>query len=257
MRKMKIWNDKKSNAVDNISDERIKMIVEETIGNSDPFWKQPVLMLVQKIIALPDDAESSIIELLGSSQLSSKQLFDLTLCVNEVCKKINILLDFDKEDVKIDELLYSLPFIKRTISNGKTLLKRSELANKFYGYHSINNIISKEDTQDYLNDINAYLSNFEYKSDNNFVISGRKQFIYDEIMDILRGNQSVEQPLYFILGSLEEFISNSNSISFSEPNFMDIKSKNDKYIKSGYVCLEEKIYIDKIIKEIEKYISNN
>ncbi len=98
---------------DNMNDEKLKKIVEEVIGNNDPFWNKPVFEVVKKIIEMPNETESSISKLLGTSQYSSKQLFDIYHCVNKVCKRINIVLDFSKENAKVDGLLYNLPFTKR------------------------------------------------------------------------------------------------------------------------------------------------
>ena len=142
-------------------------------------------------------------------------------------------------------------------NNSIKLLRRNELADKFYGYHSKNNIDSKNATLDYLNLIKEYLNDYEFKTDNNFVFCSRKKFIYDEITNVLNSSQKEKEPLYFVLGSLEEFMSNDNFINSSETNYAEVKAKNDDYIKNGYICLEEKKYIDNIIKAIEDYISND
>jgi hypothetical protein len=52
-------------------------------------------------------------------------------------------------------------------------------------------------------------------------------------------------------------MSNNNFIYSSETNFAEVKDKNDDYIKNGCICLEEKNYIDNIIKAIKNYIFNN
>lgn len=64
---------------------------------------------------MPEGAESSVSKILGNSQYSSKQLFDIYYCVNKVCRRLNIIMDFSKENAKVDGLLYDLPFIKRII----------------------------------------------------------------------------------------------------------------------------------------------
>lgn len=98
-----------------MKDEELKKIVEEVIGNNDPFWNIPVYEIVKKIIELPDGTETSITKLLNNSQFTSKQLFDIYNCVNRVCKRIDIVLDFSKENAKVDGLLYNLPFVIRKI----------------------------------------------------------------------------------------------------------------------------------------------
>lgn len=134
----------------------------------------------------------------------------------------------------------------------KNRLTRKELADKFYGYHSINKINDGKSALDYLIMIEDYLNSYEYVSDSNFVLCGRKKFVYDEILDILSHKKAVEEPLYFVLGSLEEFMSNDNFVNLSDS--MENVNKNDEYIKTGYICLEEKECIDSIILRIRKYI---
>lgn len=94
-----------------MKDEELKKLVEEVIGNNDPFWNIPVYEIVKKIIDLPDGTETSITKLLNNSQFTSKQLFDINHIVIKVCKKININLDFSKNDGKIGGLPYNLPFV--------------------------------------------------------------------------------------------------------------------------------------------------
>ena len=96
-----------------MKDEELKKLVEEVIGNNDPFWNIPVYEIVKKIIDLPDGTETSITKLSSNSQFTSKQLFDIYTCVNRVCRKIDIVLDFSKENAKVDGLLYNLPFVIR------------------------------------------------------------------------------------------------------------------------------------------------
>lgn len=41
-----------------MKDEELKKLVEEVIGNNDPFWNIPVYETVKKIIDLPDGTET-------------------------------------------------------------------------------------------------------------------------------------------------------------------------------------------------------
>lgn len=102
-----------------MKDEKLKKLVEEVIGNNDPFWNTPVYETVKKIIDLPDGTETSITKLLNNSQLTSKQLFDIYTCVDKVCRKIDIVLDFSKENAKVVGLLYNLPFVIRKYYNAQ------------------------------------------------------------------------------------------------------------------------------------------
>lgn len=106
-------------------------------------------------------------------------------------------------------------------------LKRNYIA-KFYGYHSKNNINDKETATNYLSEITTYLNKYFYESNNDFVMIGRKKFVYDEVMDILDGNKKVENPIYFVLGSLEEFMCNNNFISFGGMSGEDFAKMRDK-----------------------------
>lgn len=107
---------KNEKVVEKITDQELKKIVEEVIGNNDPYWNEPVYEIVKKIMSLPSGTETTIIKLLDSSQYTSNQLFDIYLCVTKVCIKIGIVLKFHKDNAKVDGLLYKLPFfIKRIL----------------------------------------------------------------------------------------------------------------------------------------------
>ena len=101
--------------------EELKKIINETLENYAPYLNEKVYKIVNKIIKLEDGEKSSITELLGDSELTQNQLFDLYLCVNKVCKKIGIILDFSSENAKTDGLLYEMLFKKYSIN------KKSEL----------------------------------------------------------------------------------------------------------------------------------
>ncbi len=102
-----------------MNDEELKKIVQEEIGNNDPFWNIPIYETVKKIIDLPDGTETSITKLLNNSQFTSKQLFDIYNFVNRICRRIAISLDFSKENAKVSGLLYNLPFVVRHNQNGE------------------------------------------------------------------------------------------------------------------------------------------
>lgn len=101
-----------------MNDEELKKIVEETIGNNDPYWNEPVFNVVKKIIDMPENTESTIYELVDSDKRTDgKFMFELHKLVMEVCKKINITLDFSKHDGQIIGLPYNISFIKKTLSD--------------------------------------------------------------------------------------------------------------------------------------------
>ncbi len=114
-----------------MSEEELKKIVEEVIGNNDPFWNQPVLNVVKKIIEMPNGTQSTISELLGAPQGYPKQILNTARSVVKVCQKINIVLDFGKENAEADELLGTLPFTKMVAN--ETGLNLDELIKKVSG----------------------------------------------------------------------------------------------------------------------------
>ena len=139
-------------------------------------------------------------------------------------------------------------------------LIRNEIANKFYGKHNEINVENRDSVFNYLNELDNYLNNYQYESNSDFIFCGRKKSIYDEIIEIMNGTKSVDNPIYFILGSLEEFLSNNNVIHVSDSdalgiNWNDLRDANDRYISTGVICLEEKNYIDDIINIIKSLLA--
>ncbi|MEG2348455.1 MAG: hypothetical protein RSB67_02270 [Clostridia bacterium] len=112
----KIFNTQKE-ALKEIANEfkssPLKTIVQECIGNDDPYWNIPVCKLVDKIMKLNDGDETSIVELIEDSNYTSKQLFDISKYTFKVCDKLNIKLDFSKHESKSVGLPYNLTFVKK------------------------------------------------------------------------------------------------------------------------------------------------
>ena len=97
--------------------EELKKVVEEVIGNNDPFWNDPVLDAVNKIISLPEGNSTSIKQLLGDkSEFENpypNQLLSICSSIIEVCKKINIILDFGNENISDLSLVFDKEFVKK------------------------------------------------------------------------------------------------------------------------------------------------
>lgn len=191
----------------------------------------------------------------------SRELVKCAKCGKEsqqlIVYSVNYYLEGKENGDKLLHHKQKCPYCNyEAIDLSKNKLIRKELADKFYGYHSKNKINSSDLTINYLNELQNFLKNYNYENDTDFVMEGRKKFVYDEIMDILNGTQNVNEPLYFVLGSLEEFISNNNFINPSTENYIEVREKNDRYSNKGIICLEEKKYIDNIIEEIKKYIKS-
>lgn len=101
-----------------MNDEELKKIVEETIGNNDPYWNEPVFDVVKKIIDLPENTETTISQLIDSNNKSdSKFMFEINKSVTEVCEKIDITLDKSKHSGQIIGLPFNISFIKKTLSD--------------------------------------------------------------------------------------------------------------------------------------------
>lgn len=101
-----------------MKDEELKKIIEEVIGNNDPFLNEPVYNIVKKIINLPEGAETTISKLLGDTSNSyDKFMFDIEDSVTKVCEKINIKLDKSKYKGAIVGLPFCIPFEKVCMSN--------------------------------------------------------------------------------------------------------------------------------------------
>lgn len=108
----------------NMNDERLKKIVEEVIGNNDPFWNEPVYNIVKKIIDLPEGTETTISKLLGDTSNSyNKFMFDIDKTVTKVCEKINIKLDRSKYKGAVVGLPFNIPFKKVCFNNNKSFEK--------------------------------------------------------------------------------------------------------------------------------------
>lgn len=147
-------------------------------------------------------------------------------------------------------------------------LKRKDLSNKYDYYHVKNKINDKKHALIYLDELLNYLNQFDYYDDDNFIFGGRKKYLYDEIVRIIRNEQKEKEPLYFVLGSLEEFMCNGNMLNYNDvdksnwingkiidgKDFIELRNKDDLYTNSGYICKQEKLKIIEIIDMIKKYI---
>lgn len=99
-----------------MKDEELKKIVEEVIGNNDPFWNVPIYNIVKKIIDLPEGTETTISKLLDDTTNSyNKFMFEINKIVTEVCKKINIQLDKSNYKNAVVGLPYNIPFVKKSV----------------------------------------------------------------------------------------------------------------------------------------------
>lgn len=100
-----------------ITDEELKKIVEETIGNNDPLFNDSVFDIVRKIIKLPEGTEITVNQLLGDIYpRDTNFMFEVDNFVAKVCEKLNIILDKSKHDGQDIGLPFNISFIKKTLS---------------------------------------------------------------------------------------------------------------------------------------------
>lgn len=154
-------------------------------------------------------------------------------------------------------------------------LKRKDIASKLYDYRN-NNKENKDDktyTDGFLKVIEDYFSKSKFDSDKDFIMTGRKKFLFDEFYDYLdhKENHKFDNPIRFAIGNLEEFICNNNWVNFSDvdkskwkdgniidgKDFAELRDINDRYSAKGYICLEEKEYIDKMMTRLNEEINDN
>ena len=127
----------------NITDDELKKIVEETIGNNDPYFNEPVLDVVRKIIKLPEGTEITVNQLLGDTYTRyTKFMFEIDNSVAKVCEKLNIILDKSKHAEQEIGLPFNISFIKKTLSDEIVNSIPETLKDFFYIYNG--NIYAKQ-----------------------------------------------------------------------------------------------------------------
>lgn len=134
-------------------------------------------------------------------------------------------------------------------------LKRTLINDKYGSYHMKNNIKTSEFAKKYIKELTSYLNGFDYENDSDFIFEGRRKFLYDEVFKILNGEQIEKNPIYFILGNIDEFMCYPNYITTNISS--ELKKKNDDYNKKGYICKEEKDKLIEMLNELNKYINQN
>lgn len=96
-----------------MDDEKLKKIIEEAVGNNDPFWINSAYEIVKKIISFPDGTEFSIRQLVNDKQASGNYLFSIYNCVSTVCEKIGISLT-SKHKGAIVGMPYNIQLVKNS-----------------------------------------------------------------------------------------------------------------------------------------------
>lgn len=135
-------------------------------------------------------------------------------------------------------------YLNRDLSRRK--LNRNVIREKLYNI----NHNSEDYENNFISIVDYYFSNYKFESNENFLFSGRKKFLYDEFYEYLNNKEKYknENPIRFAITNLEEFISNDNFVADNS----ELRDKNDNYSASGYICLEEKEIIIKMLDRIKK-----
>ena len=219
-----------------ITNENLKAITEEVIGNNDPYWNTAVNDIVKKIIDLPNETPTTIADLIN---YNPKETFvdplkqgQIRVLVNNVCKKLNI--ELERTDDKLGGLAY------------------------YYLFKKIDNNVEEKKLEN---------NNVKF-NDNLYVINDEKITITKKEYDNLKYCQ---EDLY----SIEDFIAPKNDFSLkifkgavipkTHPNYynnrisIEINSLNDYKIrieKMSYILTEKRYEVIKntIEKELNKLI---
>ena len=154
-------------------------------------------------------------------------------------------------------------------------LKRKDIADKLYEYRKNNDgkLDIKSYTNGFIEIVENFISKSIFESDNDFLMVGRKKFLFDEFNDYLDNKEKhkLENPIRFAIGNLEEFITNNNWVNISDvdkskwkenkfingKDFAELRDKNDRYSLAGYICLEEKEYIEKMLNRLRNEFKDN
>lgn len=93
--------------------EEIEKIVKGIIGDNE--LSDTILKVVDKIVELPENTETTLAEILGpDNNLDSKQMMVVNKLVHEVCEKLNIDLDSSSHSNQIIGLPFNIPFVKKS-----------------------------------------------------------------------------------------------------------------------------------------------
>ena len=115
-----------------MTDEELKKLIEEVIGNNDPFWNQPVFIAVKKILNMPFNTQTNIDEILKDTMftnLGEKQQEDINQSIYNVCKRLNISLeqDIDIHNLESKPKVWTFKKIAMNKDNNKFVYQDGEI----------------------------------------------------------------------------------------------------------------------------------
>ena len=157
----------------------------------------------------------------------------------------------------MNKLLVDLKY-KDSVANK---LKRNDIADRIYEYKS-NNSENNNYVNEFLNIVEDYISKSMFEYDDDFIFGGRKKFLYDEFNNSLNNisNQN-DESIFRAISNIDEFIcsnnygtfieSTDNSKSIDGKTIALLREKNDRYSSKGYICLQEKEYIEMMVSKLK------
>ena len=105
--------------------EEIKKVIEEVMGNEDQYLNNLVFDIVTKIIKLPNETNTNIAELINYERGTVSPLTqgkDVNL-VDTICKKLNIKLVFNRDNIGGLAYYYSFKKVENTKENDALIEK--------------------------------------------------------------------------------------------------------------------------------------
>ena len=84
-----------------ITDENLKKIIEEVIGNNDPYWNMPVFDIIKKVIDLRAETTTTIADLINYNPnetfVEPMMQGQIRKLVEETCKRLKIELEENRD----------------------------------------------------------------------------------------------------------------------------------------------------------------
>lgn len=221
-----------------ITNENLKTIIEEVIGNNDLYLNTQVYDIVKRIIDLPNETTTTIADLINYNPklkfVEPLKQGEINYFVKETCKKLNI--ELEKNDDSFGGLAYYYQFKK--VNKDKV---------ESYMESFINKPVSELSEEE--KEFEKYCKLYEEKFGNKVTIpeqSGTKEFVIECIKKCLQENRDILGDLCYpnfkkdmengVLYS-EQNIANIDELSNSDTlEQNDNSSNNDKLIwKEGEI----------------------
>ena len=242
------------NFIDNLSKICDDIIIIEDDKNINDKWKYAYSKKLGIIIGA-DLFKGQTEYYIQSIRFVGKENFDY------IVNKINNKYSYEKENY-FDFGVNDYDDIEK--------LKRKNIADKLYEYRKNNdgNLDIKSYANGFVEIVESYILKSTFETNNDFLMVGRKKFLFDEFYDYLEHKEKhkLENPVRFAIGNVEEFICNPNFVNMSDvdkskwkdgkiidgKDFAELRDTNDRYSVTGIICLEEKEYIEKMINRLKE-----